>query len=118
MGEVVASHPAVAECAVIGVHDQLKGQIPIGFVVLKADNDLDEEEVGKQLIRSVREVIRPVAVFKKVMVVNRLPKTRSGKILRKIMRHIADGEQYKAPSTIEDMGVLDELKQQLIKTMH
>lgn len=113
MEEVVSAHPSVAECAVIGVADALKGQIPIGFVVLKSDNEIDESAIQQELIQRVREQIGPVASFKKVIVVQRLPKTRSGKILRKIMRHIADGESYQAPSTIEDMSVLGELSNRI-----
>ncbi|NBC07955.1 MAG: acetate--CoA ligase [Bacteroidetes bacterium] len=113
MEEVVAAHPAVAECAVIGVHDELKGQIPVGFVVLKAGTSITEAELEKELIQMVREQVGPVAAFKKANVVQRLPKTRSGKILRRIMRHIVDGKPYNPPSTIEDMSVLPELEEQV-----
>jgi len=113
MEEVIAAHAAVAECAVIGVKDELKGQIPAGFVVLKSNASISEEELEQELIRMVRNTIGPVASFKKVTIVQRLPKTRSGKILRKIMRHIADGERYNPPSTIEDMSVLGELEEML-----
>ena len=109
MEEVVAAHPAVAECAVIGIADELKGQIPVGFVVLKAGANLDEAALEKELIRMVRDKVGPVAAFKRAVVVKRLPKTRSGKILRKIMRHMADGQDFNPPSTIEDMSVLGEL---------
>lgn len=109
MEEIVAAHPAVAECAVIGVKEELKGQVPVGFVVLKSNSNIAESDLEKDLIDMVRHQIGPIACFKKVMLVPRLPKTRSGKILRKIMRHIADGEQYTTPSTIEDVTVLNEL---------
>lgn len=110
MEEVVAAHDAVAECAVIGIADQLKGQIPVGFVVLKSGVSMSDADLEKELIQMVRQEIGPVASFKRAVVAQRLPKTRSGKILRKIMRFIADGQSYKAPSTIEDISVLDELK--------
>jgi acyl-coenzyme A synthetase/AMP-(fatty) acid ligase len=113
MEEVVAAHPAVAECAVIGVHDELKGQIPVGFVVLKAGVETDDTTLEKELIQMVRDQVGPVAAFKKATVVQRLPKTRSGKILRRIMRHIVDGKPYNPPSTIEDMSVLPELEERV-----
>ncbi|MFC6352815.1 propionyl-CoA synthetase [Rothia nasimurium] len=109
MEQVLAGHPAVAECAVIGVADQLKGQRPAGYVVLKAGADITEEQLAAELIASVRNDIGAVADFKDVKIVEALPKTRSGKILRKTMRQIADGEQYTVPSTIEDMSVLDDI---------
>lgn len=109
MEEIVAAHPAVAECAVIGVKEELKGQVPVGFVVLKSNTNINEADLEKDLVEMVRNQIGPIACFKKVMLVPRLPKTRSGKILRKIMRHIADGENYSTPSTIEDATVLSEL---------
>ncbi|MCB0559114.1 MAG: propionyl-CoA synthetase [Lewinellaceae bacterium] len=117
MEEVVASHPAVAECAVIGIEDQMKGQIPVGFVVLKSGIEKSEEEMEKELVQMVRTKVGPVAAFKKVAIVQRLPKTRSGKILRRIMRHIADGKPFSPPSTIEDMTVLPELEG-LMKDKH
>jgi len=104
---VLATHPAVAECAVIGAADPLKGQLPQGFVVLKSGIDVDEAELIRELVASVRNEIGPVAAFRDVAVVAALPKTRSGKILRKTMRQIADGEHPDVPSTIEDVGVLD-----------
>jgi propionyl-CoA synthetase len=107
MEAVLASHPAVAECAVIGATDSLKGQIPRGFVVLKAGYDVDESDLERELVAAVRDEIGPVAAFKDVSVVPALPKTRSGKILRKTMRQIADGQEPAVPSTIEDPGVLD-----------
>jgi acyl-coenzyme A synthetase/AMP-(fatty) acid ligase len=110
MEEVVASHEAVAECSVIGIADQLKGQVPVGFVVLKAGVNPGNGELEKELISMVRAKIGPVAAFKRAVIVERLPKTRSGKILRKIMRAIADGDKFNPPSTIEDMSVLGELE--------
>jgi propionyl-CoA synthetase len=115
MEEVLAGHPDVAECAVIGVADQMKGQVPWGFVVLKAgvevNSEEDEAELRKELIAMVRDQVGAVASFKDVAVVPALPKTRSGKILRKTMRGIADGNQDEAvPSTIDDAGVLDALR--------
>ncbi len=114
MEEIVAAHPAVAECAVIGVKEELKGQVPVGFVVLKSNANIYEADLEKDLIEMVRNQIGPIACFKKVMLVPRLPKTRSGKILRKIMRHIADGEKYSTPSTIEDATVLSELTEIMV----
>ncbi|MEM6298858.1 MAG: propionyl-CoA synthetase, partial [Bacteroidota bacterium] len=110
MEEIVAAHPAVAECAVIGVADGLKGQVPVGLAVLKSDASLSAEELEKELIAEVRQKIGAVACFKKAYVVERLPKTRSGKILRKIIRKIADQEPYNMPSTIDDPMILDEIK--------
>ena len=110
MEAVIASHPAVAECAVIGVADPLKGQAPWGFVVLKAGVTDDPDEIAAQLVAKVRDEIGPVAAFKQVSVVGGLPKTRSGKILRKTMREIADGKDAVPPSTIEDPSVLDRLR--------
>ncbi len=109
MEEVLASHPAVAECAVIGVHDSFKGQIPRGFVVLKAGVSTEPAVVSDELVQLIRDRIGPVAALKQVDVVPALPKTRSGKILRKTMRGIADGAD-EVPSTIEDPAVLDALR--------
>jgi propionyl-CoA synthetase len=109
MEAVLAAHPDVAECAVIGAADAMKGQLPRGFVVLKAGHEVDEDKLAEQLIGAVRDEIGPVAAFKDVSVVPALPKTRSGKILRKTMRQIADGEDPVVPSTIEDASVLDRL---------
>ncbi|MBN8677100.1 MAG: propionyl-CoA synthetase [Chitinophagales bacterium] len=109
MEEIVAAHPAVAECAVIGVENELKGQVPVGFVVLKSGNDITEKSLEKDLIQMVRDQLGAVACFKKSLIVKRLPKTRSGKILRRVMRHIADDKPYHVPSTIEDLTVLDEI---------
>jgi propionyl-CoA synthetase len=113
MEEVLAAHPDVAECAVIGVADELKGQVPVGFLVLKAGVERDPDEVVPEAVRLVRERIGPVASFKQAVVVERLPKTRSGKILRGTMRHIADGEEYTAPATIDDPATLDEMAEAL-----
>lgn len=110
MEEVLAQHPAVAECAVIGVADTLKGQLPRGFVVLKDGAEIDEETLHAELVASVRAEIGAVAAFKEVVVVGGLPKTRSGKILRATMRDIADGKQARVPSTIEDESVLERLR--------
>ena len=113
MEAVIAAHPAVAECAVIGVADPLKGQLPRAFVVLKAGVSDDPDDIGRELVALVREEIGPVAAFRDVTVVGGLPKTRSGKILRKTMREIADGKEPAVPSTIEDAGVLDVLRPSL-----
>jgi propionyl-CoA synthetase len=110
MEAVVASHPDVAECAVIGVHDDLKGQIPRAFVVLKAGSTIDADDLQRQVVAMVREEIGPVAAFKEAVVVPALPKTRSGKILRRTMRGIAAGRDEPIPSTIEDPAVLDALR--------
>jgi acetyl-CoA synthetase len=110
MEAVVATHPMVAECAVIGVHDQLKGQLPRAFVVLKSGADIDPEQLQREIVKSVRDEIGPVAAFKSVVIVPALPKTRSGKILRRTMRGIADGRPEAPPSTIEDLSVLDVLR--------
>jgi propionyl-CoA synthetase len=113
MEAVIATHPAVAECAVIGVADPLKGQLPRGFVVLKSGVGDDPDDIARELVRMVREEIGAVAAFRDVTVVGGLPKTRSGKILRKTMREIADGKEAHVPSTIEDPSVLDTLRPSL-----
>jgi propionyl-CoA synthetase len=110
MEEVLASHPAVAECTVIGVDDDFKGQIPRGFVVLKAGVSTEPEVLSAELVQLVRDRIGPVAALRRVDVIAGLPKTRSGKILRKTMRGIADGRDEAVPSTIEDLAVLDALR--------
>jgi propionyl-CoA synthetase len=115
MEAVIAQHPAVAECAVIGAADPMKGQVPRGFVVLKAGVGDDPDEVSRELVAMVRDQIGAVAVFKDVQVVGGLPKTRSGKILRKTMREIADGKQAHVPSTIEDESVLDKMRPALLR---
>jgi propionyl-CoA synthetase len=109
MEEVLASHPAVAECAVIGVADELKGELPMGFVVLKGGVTTPEEQIRKELVAKVRDEIGPVAAFKLVTVVKRLPKTRSGKILRGTMKSIADDKPWRMPATIDDPAILDEI---------
>lgn len=113
MEEVIAAHPDVAECAVIGVADKLKGQAPMGFAVLQSGANRDADDVVKELIALMREKIGPVAAFKLATIVKRLPKTRSGKILRATMRSIADGVAYKVPATIDDMSTLDEITENL-----
>jgi propionyl-CoA synthetase len=109
MEAVLAGHPAVAECAVVGVHDELKGQVPRGFVVLKAGVVADPQTLRAELVQAVRDQIGAVAALRDIDVVAALPKTRSGKILRKTMREIADGKTPVVPSTIEDASVLDSL---------
>ena len=113
MEEVLAAHPDVAECAVIGAADTLKGQLPVGFVVLNAGVSRPDEEIAVEVVKMVRERIGPVAAFKTVTVVKRLPKTRSGKILRATMRKIADSEDYKLPATIDDPAILGEITEAL-----
>ncbi len=113
MEEVLASHPDVGECAVIGVTDELKGQLPLGFVCLNKGCDRDHAEIAAEVIKQVRDTIGPVAAFKLVAVVDRLPKTRSGKILRATMVKIADGAEFKMPATIDDPAILDEIKEAL-----
>ena len=110
MEEVVGKHPMVAECAVIGRRDELKGQLPMGFVVLKNTEGVRPDEIVQELIALVRQDIGAVAAFKEALVVGRLPKTRSGKILRKTLRAMVDGDDYVVPSTIEDPAALDEIK--------
>jgi propionyl-CoA synthetase len=109
MEAILAHHPMVAECAVVGVHDNLKGQVPRGFVVLKAGVEADPIELQKELVKRVRDEIGAVAALREIDIVSALPKTRSGKILRKTMREIADGKTPTVPSTIEDASVLDRL---------
>ena len=109
MEEVLAAHPDVAECAVVGVADQLKGQLPLGFLVLSAGVDREDVEIVSEVVQMVRDQIGPVAAFKTATVVKRLPKTRSGKILRGTMQKIADGEEWKMPATIDDPEILSEI---------
>jgi propionyl-CoA synthetase len=113
--EVVAAHPAVAECAVMGVADQLKGQVPLGLVVLKAGVETLPDKIEDEVVQLVRRRIGPVASFKTALVVDRLPKTRSGKILRGTMRAIADGEDYRMPATIDDPAILGEIGEALAR---
>jgi propionyl-CoA synthetase len=115
MEEVLAEHPDVAECAVVGVEDDLKGQIPVGFLVLSAGVDRDESEIEKECIQLVRDRIGPVAAFKHASVVTRLPKTRSGKVLRGTIQKIADNKEYKIPATIDDPDILTEMEESLAK---
>ena len=113
MEEVVAKHQDVAECAVFGTDDELKGQKPIGLIVLKAGVTRNEDEIKTELIQMVRNQIGPIACYRETAVVKRLPKTRSGKILRGTMRSIAAGKEYRMPSTIDDPTTLDEITQDL-----
>jgi propionyl-CoA synthetase len=112
MEEVVSSHPAVAECCVVGAHDDMKGQIPIGLVLIKDGATIDHDELEDELVEMMRDKIGAIACFKRAMVVDRLPKTRSGKILRRVIRQIADGEAYNVPSTIDDPSILEEISDQ------
>lgn len=109
MEEVIAGHKDVAECAVIGIADKLKGQMPLGLLILNRGVKSTEEEIEKEVVKLIREKIGPVAAFKTALVVPRLPKTRSGKILRATIQKIADGEQWKMPATIDDPAILDEI---------
>jgi propionyl-CoA synthetase len=111
--EVLASHPDVAECAVMGVNDSLKGELPLGCLVLNAGVARDTEEIVRESVQLVRENIGPVAAFKLAVVVKRLPKTRSGKILRGTMKKIADSTEWKMPATIDDPAILDEITESL-----
>ena len=108
--EILAAHPAVAECAVLGIADQLRGQVPVGLVVLKDGQTIEEEQLEKELVAAVRGRIGALACFRAVLIVKRLPKTRSGKILRKTLRQLADGEAFAIPSTIDDPLILDEIR--------
>jgi propionyl-CoA synthetase len=113
MEEVLASHPDVAECAVVGVADEIKGEIPVGFVVTKAGVTRAEADIVRELVEKVRHTIGPVAAFKTATVVKRLPKTRSGKILRSTVKKIADGVEYTVPATIDDPAILSEIAESL-----
>ena len=113
MEEVLSEHPDVAECAVIGVADQLKGQLPLGFLVLSLGVDRAESDITDEVVAMIRESIGPVAAFKIATVIARLPKTRSGKILRGTMQKIADSVDYSIPATIDDPAILDEIKKAL-----
>jgi len=112
--EVLGSHDDVAECAVVGVADELKGQVPLGFLVLKSGVDRPADQITAEVVQMVRERIGPVAFFKSALVVPRLPKTRSGKILRGTMQKIADGQPWKMPATIDDPAALDDIKGSLL----
>ena len=111
--EALITNSEVAECAVIGVADKLKGEMPLGFVVLNSGSKADEAELRKELMQTVRSQVGPIATPRDIHIVARLPKTRSGKILRGTMRNIADGKEYKMPATIEDPSVLDEISSTL-----
>ncbi len=113
MEEVLSAHPDVAECAVIGVHDDLKGQVPLGFLVLKSGVNKEHGQIIAEVVQMVRDRIGPVAAFKLAVVVKRLPKTRSGKILRGTMQKIADAQDYRMPATIDDPAILDEIRDDL-----
>jgi len=115
MEEVLAEHQDVAECAVLGIADKLKGQLPIGLLTLKAGVTKNHEDISKECVQMVRQKIGPVAAFKTAIVIKRLPKTRSGKILRGTVRKIADNEPYKMPATIDDPAILNEIKEDLKK---
>ena len=112
----MSEHQSVAECAVIGIKDQLKGQLPIGLIALKSGVSKDNETISKECVQMVRDKVGPVAAFKIAIVVKRLPKTRSGKVLRGTIRKIADKEEYKMPATIDDPAILDEIKEDLINS--
>jgi propionyl-CoA synthetase len=116
MEEALASHQDVAECAVIGVKDEIKGEAPLGFVVLKAGVTREPAALEREIVALVRERIGPVAAFKRAIAVNRLPKTRSGKILRGTMKKIADDEPWSMPATIDDPVALDEIAAALGRT--
>jgi propionyl-CoA synthetase len=109
MEEVLSSHPDVAECAVLGIKDSLKGEVPCGFIVLKSGVNRPPNEIETEIVALVRERIGPVAAFKLAITVARLPKTRSGKILRGTIKKIADGEPWAMPATIDDPAILDEI---------
>jgi propionyl-CoA synthetase len=113
MEDVLAAHPDVADCAVIGVADQLKGQLPVGLLVLKAGVERPHQDIVAEVVQMVRDQIGAVAALRTAAVVQQLPKTRSGKILRGTMRKIADGEQYTTPATIDDPAILAEISNAL-----
>lgn len=115
MEEVIAGHPAVTECAVVGAADAMKGQVPIGLVVPKTNTDIDAETLGMDLANMVREAIGPIACYKETIIVRRLPKTRSGKILRALIRELADGRKAQVPATIEDPDVIGEIEESLLE---
>jgi propionyl-CoA synthetase len=109
MEEVVASHQSVAECAVIGIQDELKGQIPLALVVTKLGTEIEHYQLEQETIKLVRQQIGAVTSLRNVVIVQRLPKTRSGKILRKLMRSITDGDEFQIPSTIDDESIVEEI---------
>ncbi len=108
---MIGKHPHIAECAVIGRDDELKGQLPVGLVILKTDVELSDDEVSQELVQLVRSEIGAVAALKEIHIVAGLPKTRSGKILRKTIRQIFNGEEFVVPSTIENPATLDSIKE-------
>jgi acyl-coenzyme A synthetase/AMP-(fatty) acid ligase len=110
MEEIVAKHPSVAECCVVGIEDELKGQIPLAITVLKSGSDIEHFQLQSEIVSDIRKEIGPVASLKRVLVADRLPKTRSGKILRKVIRSIADGKEFSVPSTIDDPEILKEIE--------
>ena len=114
MEEIVAAHPAVAECAVIGIGDSDKGQVPVGLMVLKDGANIDARTLQSELVAAVRAHVGGIANFKRAVVVQRLPKTRSGKILRQVIRKIADNQAYDPPATIDDPAILEEIKDRLV----
>jgi propionyl-CoA synthetase len=111
--EVVAEHSAVAECAVVGIADSEKGQVPVGLLLMKDGINQDKDLLQAELVQAVRDAVGPIANFKRSVVVTRLPKTRSGKILRQVIRKMIDGQPYKVPSTIDDPAIIDELVETL-----
>jgi propionyl-CoA synthetase len=113
MEELIASHPAVAECAVVGIDDELRGQVPVGFAVLKDGTKISQDQLEQEMVGIIRKEIGAVAYFKQSVIVSRLPKTRSGKILRKTIRQLAKGENVPAPPTIDDPAILGEICQVL-----
>lgn len=114
--EAIASHPAVAECAIVGMRDPEKGQVPLGFTLLKDGTNISEEALQTELVQLVRNEVGPFTNFKRCLILKRLPKTRSGKILRQVMRKMVDGDQYTMPSTIDDPVILDEVREELVRT--
>ncbi len=113
--EVLAEHAAVAECAVVGIRDEQKGQVPVGLLLLKDGANIDEHGLVAELVQKVRDAVGPIANFKRALVVSRLPKTRSGKILRQVIRKMIDGDAYNVPSTIDDLDIIHELEATLIE---
>ncbi|MEE3173896.1 MAG: propionyl-CoA synthetase [Pseudomonadota bacterium] len=113
--EVLAEHAAVAECAVVGIRDEQKGQVPVGLLLLKDGANIDEPGLVAELVQKVRDAVGPIANFKRALVVSRLPKTRSGKILRQVIRKMIDGDAYNVPSTIDDLDIIHELEATLIE---
>jgi propionyl-CoA synthetase len=113
MEEALAGHPAVAECAVVGIEDAEKGQVPLGLVVLKDGANIAVDQLQQELIRRVREIVGPFASFRRAAMVKRLPKTRSGKILRQVIRKMIDGKPYTVPSTIDDPAIMGEMAETL-----